>query len=192
MFSPVQTQSMEEARGIRRQKAQPSCAWHCSDTPCPSTSPCVLRVVVGDLRRTQTIFADWHQPRPGGSVCGEQSKGRGRSRGPGSVRVLCIGRELPRVSSSSHLNAHFPHVFLYRNAVCLVRVLLAVAPEARGGGPCSVGCFLTLFLPLFQEKAVLMFSLPLLVPFPSPHQKVPPFPTAQSPPPPLSFLQVVR
>lgn len=82
-------ESMEEARGIRRQKAQPSCAWHCSDTPCPSTSPCVLRVVVGDLRRTQTIFADWRQPRPGGSVCGEQSKGRGRSRGPGSVRECC-------------------------------------------------------------------------------------------------------
>lgn len=68
------------------------------------------------------------------------------------LRVLCVGRELLRVSFFSHLNAHFPHVFLYRNAVCLVRVLLAVAPEARGGGPCSVGCFLTLFLPLFQEK----------------------------------------
>lgn len=33
---------------------------------------------------------------------------------------------------------------------------------------------------------------PSPVPFPSPHRKVPPFPTAQSPPPPLSFLQVVR
>lgn len=33
---------------------------------------------------------------------------------------------------------------------------------------------------------------PSPVPFPSPHRKVPPSPTAQSPPPPLSFLQVVR
>lgn len=45
------------------------------------------------------------------------------------------------------LNTGFPCVLLSRNAVCLVRVLLAAAP-----GPCSVGCFLTLFLPPFQES----------------------------------------
>lgn len=85
------------------------------------------------------------------------------------------------------LNTDFPHVLLSRNAVRLVRVLLAAAPGAVLRRVLSN----TLFAAI-SGKAILMFSLPLLVPFPSPHQKVPPFPTAQSPPPPLSFLQVVR
>lgn len=147
LFRLKESPCMEEARGIRRQKAQPLCAWHCSDTPCPSPSPCNLRW--GDLRRMS---------QTGVSLDQEAWSVESRAKAGDAAEVREVFESAVRWQGTPQgvlllpFKCPFPHVFLYRNAVCLVRVLLAVAPEARGGGPCSVGCFLTLFLPLFQEK----------------------------------------
>lgn len=113
------------------------------------------------------------------------------------------GSRLPLLPPGSHT----PH---HRRALCILtsqapqrstfRVVVVwrrggaalPAPLGPGGRRCSgVGSGRRPPLRMVAASCSNAVS-PSPVPFPSPHRKVPPFPTAQSPPPPLSFLQVVR
>lgn len=187
LFRLKESPCVEEARGIRRQKAQPLCAWHCSDTPCPSPSPCNLRW--GDLRRMS---------QTGVSLDQEAWSVESRAKAGDTAEVQEVFESAVHWQGSPQGVLLLPFKCPFPPCLPVQKCCLPGAGVA-GRGPGGTGWRPVLRRVLFNSlfaavsgKAVLMFSLPLLVPFPSPHQKVPPFPTAQSPPPPLSFLQVVR
>lgn len=182
-------ESMEEACGIQRQKAQPSCAWHCSDMLCPSTSPCVLRVVVGDLRRMSQTGVSLDQ-----EAWSVESRAKaGDAAEVQEVFESAVHRQgTPQGVLLLPFKCPFPPCLPVQKCCLPGAGVAGRGPGGTGRRPVLRRVLSNSLFAAVSGKAVLMFSLPLLVPFPSPHQKVPPFPTAQSPPPPLSFLQVVR